>query len=141
MTKLGDKLKRFFNLEQEVEKVVIKKDVVENIIELAMQAYPKEFIMLLKGSAKGKKLVIDSLIFQTYHASNESTLVRFDLPLMSGSVGSVHSHPGASNRPSGADLRFFNKNGFVHLIIAYPYTRETIQAYDLYGNRIGFEEE
>ena len=97
--------------------------------------------MLLKGAVKDKKLVIDSLIFQTYHASNNSTLLRFNLPVMSGSVGSVHSHPGAHNRPSNADLRFFNKHGFVHLIIANPYNRESIQAYDFYGNKIMFEEE
>ncbi|MFH1505853.1 MAG: Mov34/MPN/PAD-1 family protein [archaeon] len=141
MVDIGKKIMRFIGLEQEVESVIITTEVIDNIIELARQAYPNEFIMLLQGSVKNKKLVIESMIFQTYHASHRSTLMRFDLPLLSGAVGSVHSHPGRFNTPSAADLRFFNKHGFVHLIIAQPYTRETIQAYDLYGHKIEFDEE
>ena len=48
--------------------------------------------------------------------------------------GSVHSHPGPSADPSGADLQTFSKHGFFHMIVCLPYSLETFKAYDRYGN-------
>ena len=53
-------------------------------------------------------------------------------------VGSVHSHPGPSNQPSNADLSFFGKNGYFHMIICRPYSQATIQAYDAFGTPMTF---
>ncbi|MBR9703370.1 hypothetical protein GOV10_04995, partial [Candidatus Woesearchaeota archaeon] len=49
-------------------------------------------------------------------------------------VGTVHSHPSSSTRWSRADLRLFNKFGWVHAIIGRPYKAENMVFYDKNGN-------
>ena len=132
---LTKKLKNLFNL-QDFDEIIILNDVIHNIMEVARETYPKEFIMLLKGGVKDGQLRVESLIYQTYQASRHATSVRINLPPMSGVVGSVHSHPGPSNTPSTADLRFFNKQGAVHLIIRQPYNKEDVQAFNPFGEKI-----
>jgi len=133
-------LRRLFELDRyEFEKVIIDREVVDNIIELAKQTYPKEFIAFLEGKSRKGMMRIYGLLYQEYEASTNATTARIDLPLTSDAVGSVHSHPGPSNQPSNTDLRFFSKHGVVHLIIRYPYLAENVAAYDLHGRRISFE--
>ena len=133
-------IKKLFDLDRfEFEKVIIDKEVVDNIVELAQQTLPKEFVAFLEGKVKNKVLTVKGLFYQEYIANPSYTVYKFNPPTASNFVGSVHSHPGASNRPSRADLRSFSKNGMVHLIIRMPYRQENIQAYDKLGNPIGFE--
>ena len=49
-------------------------------------------------------------------------------------VGSIHSHPGPNCKPPKADLRFFSKTGNCHIIVGYPYNRQTWTCYDKEGN-------
>jgi proteasome lid subunit RPN8/RPN11 len=133
-------LKKFFELEKyDFERIIIDKEVIDNIVELAKQTYPKEFIAFLEGKAKKKMLRVYGLVYQEYFANPSYTIYKFDPPMTSSIVGSVHSHPGASNWPSRADLNSFSKKGVVHLIIRMPYSKENIQAYDKNGNKIEFE--
>jgi proteasome lid subunit RPN8/RPN11 len=133
-------LTRLFDLDRfEFEKVIIDREVIDNIVELARQTLPKEFISFLEGSISKKVLRVHGLFYQEYIANPSYTVYKFNPPMASNIVGSVHSHPGASNRPSRADLRSFSKNGMVHLIIRMPYRQENIRAYDKVGNPIGFE--
>lgn len=133
------KLKKFFGFDKyEFNKIIVKKEAIEKIIDLAKQAYPKEFVILLEGEFENKELVITDVLFNTYQASNNATSMTLDLPITSKIVGTAHSHPGYSNRPSGADLTFFNKYGMVHIIIAYPFNADTIRMYDVYGDVIYF---
>jgi proteasome lid subunit RPN8/RPN11 len=137
---VGRWLRRLFELDRyEFNRVVIDKEVMDNIIELAKQTYPKEFIAFLEGKARGGVMRISGLLYQEYEASRNATAARIDLPLTSSAVGSVHSHPGPGNLPSNTDMRFFSKHGVVHLIIRTPYRQEDVAAYDLRGRRIGFE--
>lgn len=122
----------------EYDEVIITKKVINDIIDLAKQAYPKEFIILLRGNIKDKKLKITSLIYQTYQASENASAIKMNLPLMSKVYGSCHGHPGYSNEPSAQDLKFFNKYPGIHLIICKPYNFSSIRAYDANGNEIGF---
>ena len=92
----------------------------------------------MRGNIKNKKLRITSLIYQTYQASENSASVRIDLPLMTNVYGSCHGHPGFRNRPSGQDIRFFNKYPGIHLIICRPYNARSIAAYDANGNNVDF---
>lgn len=133
-------LRRLFELDRyEFERVVIDREVIDNIMELAKQTHPKEFIAFLEGKSRKKIMRIFGLLYQEYEASTNATAAKINLPLTSSAVGSVHSHPGPSNQPSSTDLRFFSKHGVVHLIIRMPYRAEDIAAYDLQGRRIGFE--
>ena len=102
-------LKRFFGIKQ-FNEVILSEKVIENIINLAKDAYPKEFIAVLKGKVTKKKLKITSLIFQRYQASYRAAAIKFELPILSGSFGTIHSHPSYSNRPSNQDLNLFTRD-------------------------------
>jgi proteasome lid subunit RPN8/RPN11 len=138
--KLGIWLRKFLGLERfEFDRIVFDKEVIDNISELARQAHPKEFIAFLEGKARKKVMRIYGLAYQEYEASNNATWTKINFPVMANILGSIHSHPGPSNRPSNEDLHFFSKHGIIHLIIHYPYGQEDIQAYDMEGNKIIFE--
>lgn len=118
----------------------IEQDVVDDICIMAAGSWPKEMIAFLTGDVKkekGKKvLVIDGLYVKGYDASTHSTsFTLHDLPFTSV-YGTVHSHPGRSNKPSGADKRLFSSYGWFHLIICQPYNRHSIAVYNKHGQRI-----
>ncbi|MFH1211253.1 MAG: Mov34/MPN/PAD-1 family protein [archaeon] len=143
MEKLSDKLKKammkLFSLDlPKFSNIEIQRTVIENIIDFARTNYPKEFSALLSGQVKDKKLVIEGVIYQPYTGTKSSSWMRINVPMPSRIVGSVHSHPSSSVRPSDADLQFFRKNGVVNLIIGYPYRPNNIACYDYDGNRQPF---
>jgi proteasome lid subunit RPN8/RPN11 len=132
-------LKQLLGLNRYVfEKVEIKKEVIDDICDFAKENHPREFIMLLQGNIKNKIMTIDSLAFQQYYANEDFAMPMIRLPITMDIMGSVHSHPGFSNKPSNADLHFFGKNGMVHLIIKRPYGINDIAAYDKNGKQINF---
>jgi len=121
------------------EEVHVDKEVIDEITNIAKEAHPNEFMALLEGKIEEKVLKVAGLIFLPIETSNEGAVMQvFMQPLTINSVGSVHSHPGPSASPSNADLDFFAAKGFFHMIIAEPYDRESIRAYDSYGNRVSY---
>lgn len=121
------------------ENVHIEEEVIDEIINIAKESYPNEFVALLEGRVEDETLQISGLIFLPSDVSNEGAVMQiFMQPLTVNSVGSVHSHPGYSASPSEADLNFFASKGVFHMIIAEPYTQESIRAYDSWGNVINF---
>lgn len=123
------------------EKVHIEEEVIDEIINIAKESYPNEFVALLEGRVEDETLQISGLIFLPSDVSNEGAVMQiFMQPLTVNSVGSVHSHPGYSASPSEADLNFFASKGVFHIIIAEPYTRESIKGYDSWGNVVNFRE-
>lgn len=132
-------LKKGFELEKfDFEKIIIEKEVINAILELAQMTSPKEFVAFLEGKQVKKTLRVYGLAYQEYTANEHSTLARINFPITSKIVGSVHSHPGPRNTPSRADLHFFSKRGMIHLIIGYPYREQDIQGYNSNGNKIRF---
>ncbi|AIS31639.1 MULTISPECIES: Mov34/MPN/PAD-1 family protein [Methanobacterium] len=124
---LGNNGKKF-------EEVILDREVVGEIIQIARESHPLEFVALLEGKIKEKILRVDGLVFLPGETSHQGAVMKtFMMPLTTGTVGSVHSHPTPSASPSTADLHFFAKNGLFHLIIAYPYTEDSIIAYDTFG--------
>jgi proteasome lid subunit RPN8/RPN11 len=108
------------------------------MIEFASSTYPKEFVAFLKGKISNKRLIINDLIYQHFQNSFHSASIQNRLPLTRDIFGSVHSHPGYSNSPSNTDLRFFNKNGILHLIICKPFNLSSIKAFDAIGKEVNF---
>lgn len=116
----------------------IKKEALEFILGVSGRFYPDEF----GGMLRGRGDVIEEVLVipaSTYGDGFVST--RLDMvPIDHSIIGSVHSHPVGDFRPSDADLRFFGKTGFVHLIAKKPYrSLRDVAAYDRAGNRIGLE--
>lgn len=125
----------------EIEEVQIDREIIEEIMNIAKESYPNEFMALLEGKVEGPVIRITGLLFLPVETSNEGAVMQvFMQPLTTNSVGSVHSHPGYSASPSDADLQFFSKKGLFHMIIAEPYTRDSIRAYDSWGNLVDFKE-
>jgi len=138
--KLDNLLEHIFGANKNAfSEVQIDKEVVEEILQIAREAYPNEFVALLQGKIREGILKVDGLIFLPGNTSDEGAVMQiFMLPLISGAVGSVHSHPGYNASPSTTDLQFFAKNGFFHLIIAEPYDLESIRAYNALGELVDF---
>jgi proteasome lid subunit RPN8/RPN11 len=124
--------------QKKFSKIILKRDVVLDIIDFAKTNYPKEFIAVLEGETKAGDLTITGLLYQPYKSSSKAAFMWQNLPMTSSTVGIVHSHPSPNNTPSSQDLRFFGKGGIIHLIIGYPFTEQTLACYDLNGNAIQF---
>lgn len=129
-------LSKIFNTnEEEFDKVCVDRDVLDAVIYYAQQSFPNEFLAFFDGEIKDKTLYILALIFIPGETGSTGAVVHTEmLPPTLKYWGSVHSHPGPSARPSGADLKTFSKHGLFHMIVCLPYGYETFMAYDKYGN-------
>lgn len=128
-------LSKLFNNGEEFREVRVDMEVLESVIYYAKKAFPDEFLAFFDGEIIDKVLYITSLIFLPGETGHTGAVVHTEmLPTAMKYWGSVHSHPGPSADPSGADLQTFSKHGFFHMIVCLPYSLETFKAYDRYGN-------
>lgn len=131
-----DRLMGFFlgNQSKKFNEILLDGEVAEEIIQIARQAHPFEFVAMLEGKIKDETLKIDGLVFSAGETSHQGAVINtFMIPISTGTVGSVHSHPGPNASPSTADLQMFAKNGYFHLIIAEPYIEESMIGYNSFG--------
>jgi len=61
------------------------------------------------------------------------------MPLDTHVAGSAHSHPNGVLSPSQADLSFFPRTGRYHLIVGYPYSRDSWRCFRTDGRPGGLE--
>ena len=131
--------KIFQNDDEEFNEVRVDREVLESVIYYAKQAYPNEFLAFFDGEIKNKILYITSLIFLPGETCQTGAVVHTELiPMNTKYLGSVHSHPGPSAQPSGADLKTFSRHGYFHMIVCLPYSLETFRAYDRYGDLLNY---
>ena len=131
--------KIFQNDDEEFKEVRVDREVLESVIYYAKQAYPNEFLAFFDGEIKNKILYITSLIFLPGETCQTGAVVHTELiPMNTKYLGSVHSHPGPSAQPSGADLKTFSRHGYFHMIVSLPYSLETFRAYDRYGDPLNY---
>ncbi|MFA6213750.1 MAG: Mov34/MPN/PAD-1 family protein [Candidatus Micrarchaeia archaeon] len=120
--------------------ILIKKRALLSALAGAKAAYPNEFICLLQGKReKGSLLIEDTLIPPGIMTSE--TMTSFSdwmLPWIEGLVGTFHSHPGGSARPSKEDRWLFSQKGGVHFIAAGPFGAKDVAAYLGDGKRAEF---
>lgn len=143
MIQIWQRIKDFFDPRSIFElerfrfsKLVLERGLLEDIIDFAKANHPKEFIAFLQGKIEDSTMSVLGLIYQKYYSSTYSAFSRINIPVNMNVIGSVHSHPSSSRNPSNQDLRFFSKFGGLHIIIAYPYNKDTISIYDNSGNEI-----
>ena len=116
----------------------IRKEALELILGVSREIYPNEFGGLLRGKDDviEEVLLIPGSTFGDRFASTRSDMIPIDHSI----IGSVHSHPSNSFKPSEADLRYFKRIGGIHLIVKKPYINiEDIAAYDRDGKRISLK--
>lgn len=119
------------------KRVTITRIAADGIISYSRGLHPNEAILILRGRSTREQVTIDGLAIPPFASSGPyySGFSDFFLPFDSSYVGTAHSHPSRSNRPSLEDLNsgFY---GTVSIIIAYPYEDDTMAAYDRDGNTL-----
>ncbi|WP_409199775.1 Mov34/MPN/PAD-1 family protein [Methanobrevibacter sp. DSM 116169] len=129
--------KIFKNNNKKFNEVKVDREVIESFLFYANESYPREFLALLEGQIKDEILYITGLIFLPGETSDTGAVLQTGLlPPTMNYWGSIHSHPGPSARPSGADLSTFSKLGVFHMIVCLPYSFETIIAYNKRGEEV-----
>ena len=119
--------------------LTLQRHVADSIITYAKTCHPNEGILILQGQTKKTNIIVDGLVVPPFasHGPYYSGFPTYDLPFDLSYIGTAHSHPGGSNRPSLEDLNNFY--GFVSVIINYPYSESDIGAFDRNGNKVHLE--
>lgn len=113
----------------------VKKEVIDAFLEAAKNTFPNEFIGMLSGNKKNKT-VQELVVVPAVFGDTFSQIYFHMLPLDETIIGTCHSHPSISNRPSAQDLHTFAKTGLIHFIACRPYTIETLRAFDQKGKEV-----
>lgn len=116
--------------------VVMTRQVADGIITYAKSWHPHEGILILQGKVKKEEIRVEGLIIPPFsmHGPYYSGFSGYELPFDLSYIGTAHSHPGGSNKPSLEDLN--NYYGLVSIIISYPYEDNTIGAFDRSGKNM-----
>ncbi len=116
--------------------LVITRQAADGIITWSKTHHPNEAILILQGRNTKDAIIVDGLVIPPFAQSGPffSGFTVHDLPYTISNVGTAHSHPGGSNKPSLEDLNHFS--GFVSIIISHPYEDENIGAYDRNGTNL-----
>lgn len=110
----------------------IKREILDLILQVSKENFPKEFAGVLRCE---EGVITEIMLLPGTVSGAQSALLRLHmLPIDYTVVGTVHSHPGESNNPSGGDLQLFRKFGYVHIITRVPYDTNSWKAWDLDGN-------
>lgn len=111
----------------------IDRALLGMINEAARDSLPNEFVAMLRAEDG----VIQELMLVpgTLQGQDSAILMLHNLPIDFSVVGTVHSHPGYSNRPSREDLVLFRHYGYVHIITCQPFDEDSWRAYDGRGRR------
>ena len=117
----------------------IQRDVLRSILAWAGERHPNEIILLLRGQVEKEVARVDEFLFPPY-ASGGRGFAQFPvhmLPIDFSVIGTIHSHPSGSPRPSPTDLNKFY--GKVMMILGYPYRVDCVRAYDSRGEPLKIE--
>ena len=117
----------------------IRRDVLRSILAWARERHPNEIVLLLRGQVDKGVARVDEFLFPPY-ASGGRGFAQFPahmLPIDFSVIGTAHSHPAGSPRPSPTDLNKFY--GKVMMIVAYPYREDCVGANDSRGESLKIE--
>ena len=123
-------------IEQIGKKWKIERSCLNLIFESAKSVYPKEFGGLLRAD-KSKSTIIEVILLPGTISGDSHAIFKMHMrPIDFSLVGTVHSHPSYSFRPSGADLQLFQKHGKIHIITANPFNYTSWRAYEYTGKEL-----
>jgi len=109
----------------------IRRKTLRMILEASKDTYPQEFAAILRAEegVVEEILLLPGTVSGDVHAIFQLHMLPIDFSV----VGTIHSHPSGSYRPSDADRALFSHFGRLHIIVGHPYTEKTWQAYDHNG--------
>ena len=131
----------------------IADETLEFVLETCADTHPNEFMGLLRAEEAssprlrfhgrepaGGRVITDVLVIPGTKSGEAMASLREEMiPANVGGVGTVHSHPSGSTRPSNEDLRTFSKKGARHIIVGRPYDRGSWRCYDSEGDTVELE--
>jgi proteasome lid subunit RPN8/RPN11 len=109
----------------------IASDTLIFILETSKSTAPEEFAGLLQEK---DGIITEVLILPGTESSEQNAVIKLFMMPNAKAVGSIHSHPGPNREPSQADLLMFSKTGNCHIIVGYPYDRQSWTCYNTEGN-------
>lgn len=121
---------------------------MEFIVGACEDTHPNEFMALMRADSSKRlhvrdpikedgRIITDILMIPGTKSGNAMASLREDMiPTNVGGIGTVHSHPSGSTRPSNEDLQTFSKKGKRHIIVGKPYTTESWQCYNSKGEPV-----
>jgi proteasome lid subunit RPN8/RPN11 len=109
----------------------IASDTLIFILETSKSMAPEEFAGLLQEK---DGVITEVLILPGTESSEQNAVIKLFMMPNVKAVGSIHSHPGPNHEPSKADLHMFSKTGNCHIIVGYPYDKQSWTCYDKEGN-------
>lgn len=131
---------------QSEEVLGIAGETLSFVLSAARESHPDEYMGFLRAEDAGRlgldregRVITDVLVIPGTQTNRSSARVStINQPNTAGEVGSVHSHPSGTLRPSDADLETFAR-GEVHVILAAPYGWGDWQAFDSDGNEVDLD--
>lgn len=117
-------------------RVLIDRKAVDSLLGFVQRQHPNEAIFLLRGKIKADDIVIEEILLPPY-GSGGGSFAFFPshmLPIDFTIVGTAHSHPSGSQKPSAQDLNNFYSR--VMVIFSFPYGIQNIHAYNSRGEAI-----
>ena len=120
-------------------KIFIKKHIVDTILILAKDNYPREVVLLLRGRANQESISVRDFLIPPL-AILGSSFAEFPahlLPIDFSIVGTAHSHPSGILFPSLGDLNNFY--GRIMIIFAHPFTLKHVAAFNYEGEKLSLK--
>ena len=117
-------------------RITINKALLISLLLFAKTQHPKEIILLLRGTKRKDEISIDEFILSPFTTSGRgfASFPSHMLPIDFSIVGTAHSHPSGSLKPSTTDLSHFY--GRIMMIVAYPFTLSQAAVYNLKGEKV-----
>lgn len=123
----------------------ITESVMETVIESSKSSHPDEFLCFLIGTPaeeydsidKDEGKVIDDFYIIPGTKTNpiSAQVQNVNIPVTKDIIGTLHSHPNGSTRPSDEDRNIFRQYP-VNIILGHPYDKETWMAYSSKGEEL-----
>jgi proteasome lid subunit RPN8/RPN11 len=120
--------------------VRFEKSVLDSILSHALNTYPKEAILLLRGKKERDEILINEIVIPPLatHGLGFSSFPGYMLPMDLRVMGVSHSHPSGNPQPSVHDLNHFY--GRIMVIAAYPFqSYNDIAVFDKDGRRLHWQ--
>jgi len=116
--------------------VIIKDELLSSLLAFAKMKHPKEGIILLRGNIGDGEISIKEFLLPPFATSGRgfASFPLHKLPIDFSIMGTAHSHPSGSLRPSTTDLNRFY--GRIMVIVAYPYILSQVAVYNSKGEKL-----
>ncbi|MEM4634160.1 MAG: Mov34/MPN/PAD-1 family protein [Candidatus Anstonellaceae archaeon] len=121
--------------------ILVKRKALLSALAGAKSALPNEFICLLTGRKTKNAMIVEDTLIPPMIMVSETTSSFNDwmIPIVENFVGTFHSHPSGSRKPSDEDLWLFQQKGGVHFIASKPFDENSVDCYLGMGRKANFK--